>query len=115
MCNLMASWCVAHGERMRPLIERYQETPSKQPRHLRKALFTGPRAGGVGLLRDLHDLWLAASEVRLSYEALHQAAKALHDKELQSACERCQTDTDRQIAWLRTRIDHAAPQALVVT
>ena len=83
--------------------------------HRESPLFEGPRSGGIGLLRDLHDLWLAAAEVHLCYEAVRQAGRALHDKELVALCDRLGLQTDRQLAWLRTRIDQAAPQALTVT
>jgi hypothetical protein len=33
---------------------------------------------------------------------------------LDSGITRCTEQTDRRIAWLRTRIDQAAPQAVVV-
>jgi anaerobic selenocysteine-containing dehydrogenase len=114
-CTLMATWSIRHVEKIKPFIERYHEEQSHEPDRLRKALFEGPRSGGIGLLRDLHDLWLAASEVHLSYEALEQAAKALRDKPLLAACETLHGETERQRAWLRTRIDQVAPQALTVT
>ena len=114
-CMLMAQWSRSHVEKLAPFAARYQEERSKEPDRLRDALFQGPRSGGIGLLRDLHDLWLATSEVHLSYECLSQAAKALRDKELLNACLSFEKDADRQLAWLRTRIDQAAPQALVVT
>ena len=114
-CMLMAQWSRSHVEKLAPFAARYQEERNKEPDRLRDALFQGPRSGGIGLLRDLHDLWLATSEVHLSYECLSQAAKALRDKELLNACLSFEKDADRQLAWLRTRIDQAAPQALVVT
>jgi ferredoxin-nitrate reductase len=114
-CTLLARWSRGHVEMLRPIISRYREEQSKEPNRLRGALFEGPRSGGIGLLRDLHDVWLAASEVHLCYEALGQAARALRDRELIDVCRACGDETDRQIAWLRTRIDHAAPQALVVS
>jgi hypothetical protein len=114
-CTLMATWSMRHLEKIKPFIERYHEERIREPDRLRKALFEGPRSGGIGLLRDLHNLWLAASEVHLRYEALEQAAKALRDKELLDGCKTLCEEMDRQIAWLRTRIDQAAPQALTVT
>lgn len=114
-CMLMAQWSNGHVDKLKPLVARYREERNKEPDRLRDALFQGPRSGGIGLLRDLTDLWLAASEVHCSYECLVQAAKALRDKELLDVCLSCEHDADRQLAWLRTRIDQAAPQALTVT
>jgi anaerobic selenocysteine-containing dehydrogenase len=114
-CTTMAQWSRQHVARLQPILEQYHEGSNTEAERLHRALFEGPRSGGIGLLRDLHDLWLAATEVHLCYEALAQAAKALHDEALGEACAINGRENDRQLAWLRTRIDQAAPQALVVT
>jgi ferredoxin-nitrate reductase len=113
-CKLLAGWSRENAEQVGPFVGQYSETKDSELKQLRRDLFQGPRSGGLGLVRDLHDLWLLASEARLSWEILHQAAQALHDKPLEAACERSMRQTDRQLAWLRTRIDHAAAQALTV-
>ena len=114
-CLLMASWSQEQAERLQPFTAAYHKDKSENPDGSVKNLFDGPRSGGMGLLRDLHDLWLATNEVHLGYEAVKQAAKALRDQALAETCERSLQCTDRQIAWLRTRIDQAAPQTLVVS
>jgi hypothetical protein len=114
-CMLMASWSAEQAERLKPFIAAYHKNKSEDADGSAKNLFDGPRSGGLGLLRDLHELCLTANGVRLGYEAVKQAAKALHDQPLVRACEEHSHTTDRQIAWLRTRIDQAAPQTLVVS
>jgi hypothetical protein len=114
-CMLMASWSVQEAENLKPFIAAYHKDGSEHPDGSAKKLFEGPRGGGLGLLRDLHDLWLAANEVHLGYEAVKQAAMALHDQALAETSETSLSKTDRQIAWLRTRIDQAAPQTLSVS
>jgi ferredoxin-nitrate reductase len=114
MCRLLASWSSRNREALGPLIERYGETGASEPAALHRALFHGPRSGGLGLVRDLHDLWLLAQEVKLAYELLSQAAHALRDADMESVLGRASTQTSRQGDWLRTRLDHAAPQALAV-
>ena len=109
-CRLLASWSRRHVEELRPLADRYPETKSDEPDRLRQALFHGPRHGGIGLLRDLHDLWLLAGEVHVCWEVLAVAAKMLDDRDLLDACKRLGHETDRQVAWLRTHIDRAAPR-----
>ncbi|HZR46092.1 MAG TPA: molybdopterin dinucleotide binding domain-containing protein, partial [Candidatus Manganitrophaceae bacterium] len=113
-CKLFASWCYRHVEALAPLVRRYSEKKSAEPENLQKALFHGPRTGGIGLLRDLHDLWLLAQEVQLCWTVLLQAGRALHDKELKSACKESGQETERQIVWLTTRIKQAAAQSLAV-
>jgi hypothetical protein len=55
-CRLLASWSRRHVEELRPLADRYHEAESDESERLRRALFHGQRSGGLGLLRDLHDL-----------------------------------------------------------
>ncbi|HJT22524.1 MAG TPA: nitrate reductase [Nitrospira sp.] len=114
-CMLMASWSSEQADGLKPFIAAYHKDRNGDPDGSAKKLFNGPRSGGLGLLQDLHDLWLAAQEVHLGYEATRQGARALHDQALVETCEGSLKNTDRQIAWLRTRIDQAAPQTLAVS
>ncbi|BAY43620.1 hypothetical protein SAMD00079811_12000 [Scytonema sp. HK-05] len=113
-CQLVASWSQEAIASLQPLIERYSEEKSDEPERLTQVLFAGPRTGSLALMRDLHDLWLLASEVQLCLGVLDQAAKALRDPELEAFCQRFTAQTKRQLAWLHSRIQQAAPQALVV-
>lgn len=112
--ELAARWSQEVIAALKPLIERYSEDRNKEPERLSHALFTGPRTGSLALVRDLHDLWLLASEVQLCLIVLEQAAQALRDSELETFCTNFTACTKRQLAWLQTRIKQAAPQALVV-
>ena len=115
MSRLLASW--SEAEPRGPGSARSHGTArpkESEPDALHRALFHGPRSGGLGLVRDLHDLWLLTQEVKLAYELLTQAAHALRDAEMESILGRASTQTRRQADWLRTRIDHAGPQALAV-
>ncbi|WP_424354659.1 molybdopterin oxidoreductase family protein [Methanobacterium sp. MBAC-LM] len=113
-CNLLASWSKIHYEKIEKFKDHYSEHKESEPGDLRKEIFHGPRSGGVGLVRDLHDLWLLANESHISWIVLLQAAKSLRDKKLESVCEECDQQNRRQMAWILTRIKQAAPQALVV-
>ena len=112
--RLLGSWSKQNLEALEPVLARHKLPDRPEPSKLAGALFHGKRSGGFGLLRDLHDLWLLASESHISWEVLHQAARAIRDEELEPICEAGRTLNNRQIAWLRTRIDAAASQALVV-
>ena len=113
-CRRLAAWSRSHAEALGPVVVRYSASRQGEPRRLAAALFQGTRSGGLGLLRDLHDLWLMANESHISWEVLHQVALGLRDEELKAICGRSSKQNDRQIAWLRTRIDQVAPQALIV-
>ncbi|MGZ7066872.1 MAG: molybdopterin oxidoreductase family protein [Methanobacterium sp.] len=113
-CNLLASWSKTQYENIEKFNDRYSEHKESEPEDLRKEIFHGPRSGGIGLVRDLHDLWLLANESHISWIVLLQAAKSLRDKELESVCVEGGQQNRRQMAWILTRIKQAAPQALVV-
>lgn len=114
MCKQLATWSRAHMEILSPMIDQYGAQTSDEPKQLAGALFQGTRTGAIGLLRDLHDLELLTHQVQLCWLALGQGARALHDTDMAHLCEELGLETDRQIAWLRTRLREIAPQALVV-
>ena len=114
MTELLATWSDENQARLAPLVARYKETREAEPDALRKPLFHGPRSGGMGLVRDLHDLWLLGQEMTLTYELLKQSGLALRDEEMLGLVAAATAQTARQVTWLRTRIDQAAPQALAV-
>jgi hypothetical protein len=113
-CELLASWSLKNAEKVKPFVDRYAESRSDEPERLHQALFDEPRSGSLALIRDLHDLYLIASEVQLCWSVLEQAANALRDRNLQSVCSECSAQTKRQHSWLLHRIRQAAPQTLVV-
>lgn len=114
MTELLAQWSSTNKGDLAPLIERYSETRESEPKALQNALFHGPRSGGLGLVRDLHDLWLLAQEVTLCYELLTQAARGLRDEQMLTILRQTSAQTRRQVDWLKTRVGQAAPQALAV-
>lgn len=97
------------------MAERYGEDGSDdEPERLHADGLSETRGGPVGLLRDLQDLYLLATLVDATWTVVEQAGSALRDKELLSAVEKCQAETQQQISWLKTRMKQAAPQALLV-
>jgi hypothetical protein len=112
--HLVASQCDQHVECLTPFVQRYGEDAPEEPEQLHAALFQGPRSGGLGLLRDLHDLYLQASNCDIAWTLIGQAAKGARDRELIETVERCEHETAIHLQWLETRMKTAAPQALVV-
>jgi hypothetical protein len=113
-CLLLASWSDKHIEALTPLVEKYAEQKSDEPDRLKKAIFDKPRKGALALLRDLHDVYLLATEVNLCWIVLSQASAGLKDKELTESCAKLSGETRRQLSWLLTRVREAAPQTLIV-
>ncbi|GIF09276.1 hypothetical protein [Actinoplanes siamensis] len=114
LCEQQAKVCDGHADRLRPFAERYREQAEEEPDRLHSELFHGTRTGGLGLLRDLQDLYLMAVECDISWTVAGQAAQGARDGELLEVVTTCEGETAVQLQWLRTRMNQAAPQAFVV-
>jgi hypothetical protein len=114
ICSKLAAQCDAHAEQLAPFAERYGEEAHDEPERLHSELFRGTRSGGLGLLRDLHDLYLMACECEIAWTLVGQAAQGARDSELFEVVQSCEGETSIQLTWLSTRMEQAAPQALVV-
>jgi ferredoxin-nitrate reductase len=99
---------------LQPFTKRYGEHKAEEPNNLRTTLFPTVRAGSFGVLRDLHGLYVMASEIHIALTIVMQASKELRDEELLDACIHMDEQNKRQQAWLLTQIEHRAPHTLVV-
>jgi hypothetical protein len=115
LCGKLAKECDDHAERLEPFADRYGEDAPAEPDRLHSQLFSGTRSGGLGLLRDLHDLYLMATECDIAWTLVGQAAQGARDEELFEVVQACEGETATQLGWLETRMKQAAPQALVVS
>ena len=114
LCRQQAQRCDAHAQRLQPFAQRYAEDAPKEPDRLHSELFRGTRTGGIGLLRDLQDLYLMAAECDICWTVVGQAAQGVRDHDLLDVVNTCEGQTAVQLKWLRTRMKQAAPQALIV-
>jgi len=114
LCRQLAQECERHAEQLQPFAARYGETADDEPDRLRSELFAGTREGPLGLLRDLHDLYLMATECDIAWTLIAQAAQGARDGDLLATVRACEGETAVQLRWLKTRMKQAAPQALVV-
>jgi hypothetical protein len=114
LCHTLAGQCEQHAQRLQPFVDRYGEEAPSEPERLHSELFQGTRSGGLGLLRDLHDLYLMATECDVAWTMIGQAAQAVRDTDLFQVVQACEGQTATQLKWLKTRMQQAAPQALVV-
>ena len=115
ICHKLAAECERHANRLTPFAERYGEDAPTEPDRLHSELFKGTREGGLGLLRDLHDLYLMAVQCDIAWTLIGQAAQGTRDGGLLDVVNECESETAIQLKWLKTRMKQAAPQALVVT
>jgi hypothetical protein len=114
MCTVLSEQCTKHAEQLAAMVDRYGHEQDDEPDRLHHELFEGTRSGGLGLLRDLHDLYLMACECDITWTLIGQAAQGLRDHDLVDLVHRCETETSQQKAWIAGRMKQAAPQALVV-
>ncbi len=114
LCHRLATQCDGHREQLAPMVERYGEEREREPEELHAEGLSRTRTGGVGLLRDLHDLYMLVSYLDIAWTVVGQAAKAARDKELIEIVAECEEETSTQLKWLTTRMKEAAPQALIV-
>jgi hypothetical protein len=114
LCRKLAGQCDRHAQQLAPFVDRYGDEAPAEPERLHHELFAGARSGGLGLLRDLHDCYLMASEVDISWTLVGQAAQGARDQALFEIVTACEKETTTQLRWLRGRMKQAAPQALLV-
>jgi hypothetical protein len=112
--DTLSRQCEAHAEKLAPFCEKYGKEASTEPDRLYDELFRGTRSGGLGLLRDLQDLYVMASACDISWTMIGQAAQGARDEDLLAVVEDCEGQTANQLRWLTTRMTQAAPQALLV-
>jgi hypothetical protein len=103
LCPRLAAQCAEHADRL-----------GRRDGVASPLAFNGPHEGPLGLVVDLHELYLLATHAELGWTAILQAAQAARDGELRDLAQRCQSQLASQLKWLRTRVKEAAPQALVV-
>lgn len=114
ICKKLAVQCEEHARQLAPFAQRYSAAAPDEPEPLHSNLFSGTRAGGFGLLRDLHGLYLMAAECDVGWTVIGQAAQSARDEGLRDVVRRCEADAAVRLRWLRTRIKEAALQAPVV-
>jgi ferredoxin-nitrate reductase len=99
---------------LRPYADKYGEHEALEPNKLRTTLFPAVRAGAFGVLRDLHALFVMASEIHIALAIVMQSSKELRDEGLLDVCVQMDEQNKRQQAWLVTQIEHRASHTLVV-
>jgi hypothetical protein len=114
-CRRLARQCDRHAESLAPFAARYGEEEADEPERLHSTLFEGTREGPLGLLRDLHDLYLMACECDMAWTLVGQAAQGARDTDLLEVVQSSEGETAIQMKWLKSRLKEAAPQALVVS
>src|SRR4029453_19041482 len=88
-----------HAQRLQPFVDRYGEDAPSEPDRLHSELFTGTRAGGLGPLRALQDLYLSATQGDIAWTMIGQAAQGARDTGLFEVVKACEGETATQLKW----------------
>jgi hypothetical protein len=117
-CETLANMSDSHANHLNPIARRYEADrvgdDVDEPERLHAVGLAQVRAGQIGLLRDLQDLYVLATFVETTWTVLAQGAQGLRDDQLLQVAIHANSETARQLAWLNTRMKAAAPQALIV-
>ena len=113
LCGAHAQVCDGHVKALDSLIEIYGERTEREPERMRDKGLGEARSGPVGLLRDLQDVYLLATFADITWAMIRQAGMALPDQNMLEIVAMCEPETSAQLRWLRTRMQLAAPQALL--
>jgi hypothetical protein len=114
VCRSLARQHEGGVERLGPVAERYGEEDVHEPERLHADALTKTRSGGVGLLRDLQDLYVLAALLQTTWTILEQAAQGARDDDLLQLSTQALTQVARTMAWLTTHLKAASPQILLV-
>lgn len=109
-----ARQCAAHASDLAPVLARSGPPAEPEPERLHAQGLSSHRAGPIGLLRDLQDLYQLTSLVDITWTLVRQAGQGARDPDLLYVADRCAPQTTAQLAWLRMGMTAAAPQTLLV-
>lgn len=100
-----------HARALDTLLERYPADPGPAP----DETTVQPPSDGTRRVRFLafQDLYLSACLVDVGWTVLMQAGRGLEDRDLVRIVEHCSSETGKQLAWIKTRIKHAAGPTLL--
>jgi hypothetical protein len=110
----LAIWSTEHLQWLGDLTQVYGSAPYEHAEMLRAALLGGTRVGVVGELADACDLAALVQHAEMLWTVLVQGARELHHDHLLDVASRARDHSRRQLAWLRTIVEHEAPDAIAI-
>jgi HPP family len=110
----LAIWSTDHLRWLKELTQTYGTAPYEHAALLRSALLGGTRVGVVGELADACDLAALVQHAEMLWTVIVQGARELHDDTLLNVASRGREHSRRQLAWLRTIVEHEAPDAIAI-
>jgi hypothetical protein len=111
----LALWSARDLRALGPIVARYGSISDEHPQQLRSAVLTGTRIGATGELDDVRDLAALVQFAQMTWTVLVQGARSLRDGALLEVATTGREHSRRQLAWLRTFLEHHAADALAVS
>lgn len=96
-----------------PFVEKYGQVLPDRPEARYSALFE-EHAGEYGMIRDLHDLFIMATNVQIAATIINYAAEGLRDADLLKTSAVIIERAGAQASWAKTHLQHQTGHALVV-
>jgi SLT domain-containing protein len=109
-----AEQCDHHIAQLAEARKRYGDHQAGPPDRLHLDGLTTARQGGLGMLRDLHEVYAAAAFLDLAWTIVKQAAQGNRDEDLLATATSGEKEIADQLAWLRTQVKTASAQTLLV-
>jgi hypothetical protein len=119
----LAAWSQRHVEEIAQVAQTYGEELDPEPqgesavaravREATSALMGRSSSPGLAKLRDLREVYVAASGVSVDWEMLAQAAQGLRHPDLLALAQRCHPETLRQMRWANAMIKESSTQVLI--
>jgi len=112
--STLAIWSRDNIDSLRALTATYGTGTDEPGDAFRSALLIGPREGVIGELADVCDLAALAQRAEMLWTVLVQGAKELREDTLIDVASLAREHSRRQLAWLRTILEHEAPDAIAL-
>jgi hypothetical protein len=110
----LAIWSTEHLRWLSDLTRAYGCAPYEHAAQLRSALLGATRVGVLGELADVCDLAALVQHAEMLWTVIVQGARELRDERLQDVASRARYHSRRQLNWLRTIVEHEAPDAIAI-
>ena len=112
--KVLADWVEEDDAGLQPFVQAYGKVRAEASDARSRAGLGPAREGLRGILADLTDLSVLNHRVDMASTIVFQGAKELGDKALLAAVAAARNHSERTTRWVRTQIDHVAPEALAV-
>ena len=110
----LAIWSTQHLGWLTELTNAFGSIAYQHATSLRAVLLRESHTGVTAELADVCDLAVLVQHAEMLWTVLVQGARELREDRLLDVASRARGQSRRQLAWLRTIVEHEAPDAIAV-